>query len=257
MRNNPIRFKAVLTYDGTGFSGWQVQPDKKTIQSEIERVLSQILQQKIKVHSCGRTDSGVHASRHYISFVANTDLKPEKIMKGMNALLDEKIKVKEISVVDKDFHVRFDVARKIYRYLISNFNSPFLINRAWFIPEKLSITRMKKAASFIVGTHDFSCFQASGSSVKNTVRTIDYIKIKREYFCFDPEIRLIFIEVCGDGFLYKMVRNIAGTLVDAGRGKIEPEQVKKIIDSKDRKLASATAPAWGLYLKDVIYERER
>ncbi len=254
MKKESLKFRAVISYDGTGFSGWQVQPGKKTIQSEIERCLSQILQQKIKVQSCGRTDTGVHASRHYISFVARTDLSEQKLTRAMNALLDRSIRVKEILCVDEDFHVRFDAKRKIYRYLISDFNSPFLINRAWFIPERLSIIRMKKASEFIVGTHDFTCFQASGSSIKNPVRTIECITIKREYFCFDTEIRLIVIEVCGDGFLYKMVRNIVGTLVDVGKRKIEPERVKEIIDSKDRRLASATAPAYGLYLKDVIYD---
>ncbi|MGC8805886.1 MAG: tRNA pseudouridine(38-40) synthase TruA, partial [Candidatus Ratteibacteria bacterium] len=128
--------------------------------------------------------------------------------------------------------------------------------RAWYICQKLNITKMKKAAAHIVGTHDFACFQASGRKAKNTIRTIEYIKINRERFCLDPEVKIIVIEICGTGFLYKMARNIVGTLVDVGRGKKLPEQIKEIIESKDRKLASATAPGHGLYLKDVIYERE-
>ncbi|MCM8765142.1 MAG: tRNA pseudouridine(38-40) synthase TruA [Candidatus Omnitrophica bacterium] len=254
MKQKSLKFKAVVTYDGSDFSGWQVQPGKKTLQEEIEGTLSKIFQKQIRIQSSGRTDSGVHASRHIISFNLETDMDPQRIGKAMNALIDKYIRIKEVSIANKNFHPRFDAKKKIYRYLLANFNSPFLIDRAWHIPEKLSISRMKKAASFITGTQDFSCFQASGRKVKNTVRTIEYIKIKKEYFCFDPDIRIISIEICGTGFLYKMARNIVGTLVDVGRCRIEPEQIKKIIASKDRRLASPTAPAHGLYLIDVIYE---
>lgn len=249
-----LKFKAIVTYDGTDFSGWQVQPGKKTIQFEIEQVLSKILQQPVKIQSSGRTDSGVHASRHFISFYAKTRLNPQKIMRAMNALLDKRIRIKQVMYAEENFHPRFDAKKKIYRYLITDYDSPFLINRAWYINEKLSIAKMRQGSSFITGTHDFSCFQASGRAVKNPVRTIEYIKIKREYFCLDPDVKVFVIEICGTGFLYKMVRNIVGTLVDVGRNKIKPEDVKSIIESKDRRLASATAPAYGLYLKDVIYE---
>lgn len=249
-----LKFKAILSYDGCNFSGFQVQKGKETIQQEIEQVLSRILQQRVKIISSGRTDSGVHASGHVISFYAETALTPQKIEKAMNVLLDRNIRVKQVSYVKLDFHPCFSAKRKIYRYLLTSFNSPFLINRAWYIPEKLCIKRMRQSASLIVGTHDFSCFQASGRKVKNPIRTIEYIKIQKEYFCFDPDIKVIVIEVCGTGFLYRMVRNIVGTLVDVGRKKIVPEYVEQIIASKDRRTASATAPAYGLYLKDVIYE---
>lgn len=254
MKKESVRFKAVITYDGSCFSGWQNQPEKKTVQNEIEKVLSQILQQKIMVLSSGRTDASVHATKLFISFCAKTSLEPKQIQKAMNALLEKSIRVKDIAYADIDFHPRFDAKKKIYRYLITEFDSPFLINRAWCVWEKLNISRMRKAATCIVGTHDFRCFHASGRKVKDTVRTIEYIKIKREYFCFDPDIKIIAIDICGTGFLYKMARNIVGTLVDVGRGKIMPQQVKQIIDSKDRRKASATAPGYGLYLRDVIYE---
>ncbi|MCM8825658.1 MAG: tRNA pseudouridine(38-40) synthase TruA [Candidatus Omnitrophica bacterium] len=254
MKQKSLRFKAVITYDGSDFSGWQIQPGKKTIQEEIEKVLSRIFQKRIKIQSSGRTDSGVHATKHVISFALETDMRPEQIRKAMNALLDKHIRVKNVSIASESFHPRFDAKKKIYRYLLTGFNSPFLLDRAWYIPEKICISRMKEAASFIAGTQDFSCFQASGRKAKNTVRTIEYIKIKKEYFCFDPDVSIISIEICGTGFLYKMARNIVGTLVDAGRKRIEPEQIKRIIASKDRRLASPTAPAYGLYLKNVIYE---
>ncbi|MCM8817486.1 MAG: tRNA pseudouridine(38-40) synthase TruA [Candidatus Omnitrophica bacterium] len=232
-----------------------MQPGKKTIQQEIERVLSQIFQQKVKIVSSGRTDAGVHACRHVISFSAITDLSPLKIKKAMNGLLNSNnISVKEVCYADYNFHPRFDAKKKVYRYLLTQFNSPFLVKRAWYVAEKLDIPGMRRAASFIVGTHDFSCFQASGRKVKDPIRTIEYIKIQKEYFCFDPEIKVIVIEICATGFLYKMARNIVGTLVDVGRRKIAPEYIEQIISSKDRRLACATAPAYGLYLKDVLYE---
>jgi tRNA pseudouridine38-40 synthase len=250
---NVFKFKATVTYDGTGFHGWQRQVGGKTIQSEIEQVLLKIFQQQVKIQSSGRTDSGVHATRHVISFCLLRDMSPEKIKNAMNALLPAQIRIKEVLPVRENFHPRYDAKKKVYRYLITNFNSPFLINKAWNIPETLNLKEMKKAASYITGTHDFTSFQASGRPVKNPVRTIEYIKIRKEKFCIDPEIRVIVIEICGTGFLYKMVRNIVGTLVDVGRGKILPSQIKQIIDGRDRKLASATAPSCGLYLSDVIY----
>ncbi|HPP08568.1 MAG TPA: tRNA pseudouridine(38-40) synthase TruA [bacterium] len=250
-----VRFKAKVTYDGSGFYGWQVQPGKRTVQAEIERVLSQIFQQDVKIQGCGRTDTAVHAICYVFSFSVHTDMTPAEVMKATNSLLDKKIRIKEVSYAENSFHPRFEAQKKVYRYLITDFNSPFLINRAWYICQKLNIAKMKKAAEYIVGTHDFACFQASGRKAKNTVRTIEYIKIKRERCCIDPDVKMIAIEVCGTGFLYKMVRNIVGTLVDVGRNKKLPEQIKEIIESKDRKLASATAPGYGLYLKNVIYKR--
>ncbi|MCX7705039.1 MAG: tRNA pseudouridine(38-40) synthase TruA [bacterium] len=254
VKQKSLKFKAIISYDGSDFSGFQIQPGKKTVQQEIENTLTQILQKNVKIVSSGRTDSGVHATRHIIAFSVQTNLVPEQIKKAMNALLDRKIRVKEVSYANENFHPRFEAKKKIYRYLLTDFNSPFLINRAWYIPERLSIVKMKRAASFITGTHDFSCFQASGRKVKDAVRTIEYIRIRKEYFCFDPDVKVLVIEICGTGFLYKMARNIVGTLVDVGKNKIVPEYVKEIIASKDRRLASATAPAYALYLRDVIYE---
>jgi len=248
-----VRFKVKVTYDGSDFAGWQVQPDKKTVQLELEKVLSQIFQQDVKIQGCGRTDTGVHATGYVFSFSVRTRMSPVQVMKATNALIDKQIRIKEISYAETDFHPRFEAQKKVYRYLITDFNSPFLTNRAWYVCQKLDVTKMKKAASCIVGTHDFACFQASGRKAKNTVRTIEYIKIKREKFSLDPDIKLLVIEICGTGFLYKMARNIVGTLVDVGKNKRLPEHIKGIVESKDRRLASATAPGYGLYLKEVIY----
>ncbi len=248
-----FRFKVIATYDGTSFSGWQVQTEKKTVQSEIERILEKISGAPVRISASGRTDASVHGLRQVFSFCARTRMSPSQIMRAMNALLDPSIRIKQVSLADDDFHPRFCAEKKIYRYLICDFPSPFLKNRAWYIREKLNLSRMRKAASFIVGTHDFTSFQASGRKTKNPVRTIEYITIKKEHFCIDPDVRVIVINICGTGFLYKMVRNIVGTLVDVGRGRRQPAEIIDIIEARNRNRASVTAPGHGLYLGDVIY----
>lgn len=248
-----FRFKVIATYDGTYFSGWQVQKEKKTIQSEIEKVLKKIFGDPVKIIASGRTDASVHGLRQVFSFCIHTKMNPNQICLAMNTLLDRSIRIKQISYAGEDFHPRFSAEKKVYRYLLCDFPSPFLRNKAWYIAEKLNLSRMKKAASFIVGTHDFTSFQASGRKAKNPTRTIEYIKIKKERFCIDPDVKVIVIEICGTGFLYKMVRNIVGTLVDVGKNKKQPSEIKDIIEARNRNLASATAPGYGLYLGSVIY----
>ncbi|HPP67112.1 MAG TPA: tRNA pseudouridine(38-40) synthase TruA [bacterium] len=247
-------FKAIVTYDGLCFSGWQIQTGIKSVQLEIENVLKQIFGLAVGIKASGRTDASVHGLAQVFSFSVQTKMVPSQILPAMNALLDKSIRIKHISRVDQNFHPRFSAQKKIYRYLICNFPSPFLKDRAWYVTEKLNLYQMRKACSFIIGTHDFTSFQASGSQIKNTVRTIESIRIKKEYFCIDPDVDVIVIEICGNGFLYKMARNIVGTLVDVGKGKKMPVDVKDIIEARNRKAASATAPAYGLYLANVIYE---
>jgi len=248
-----IKFKAIVTYDGTCFFGWQSQAGNRTIQSEIEHTLENIFGATVKIKASGRTDASVHGLRQVFSFSVKTEMSPIQVLRAMNSLLDRKIRIKQVSYAEEDFHPRFCAEKKIYRYLICNFPSPFLINRAWYIGKELNLSRMRKAAISIVGTHDFTSFQASGRKAENPVRTIEYIKIKKEYFCIDPDIKIVLIEICGTGFLYKMVRNIVGTLVDVGIGKKQPSEIKSIIEAKNRSFASATAPGYALYLGNVIY----
>lgn len=260
MRN----IKLVIEYDGTNYSGWQIQNSYKskvisdklnTIQETIERVLRRILQEKIKVIASGRTDSGVHAFNQVVNFKTHSSAALCNIQKALNALLPKDIAVKEISQTKDNFHSRFSAEYKVYQYLILNgkTRSVFLDKFSWHIPYKLNIRLMQEESSRLLGRHDFRAFCASGSNVKNTVRSIKNISIKnishKPYILKDS--KLIGVEIKADGFLYNMVRNIVGTLVEIGR--TNSGSIKKILSSKDRRLAGPTAPARGLFLVRVKY----
>lgn len=245
------RFCLTLSYDGTNYSGWQIQKDKLSIQQEVEKALFTILQDKVTLSGSGRTDSGVHALAQTAHFETKKKINTQTLRKSLNALLPSDIRILEVKKVNPEFHARYSCKRKIYRYflhtdqVVDPFNRPYRLH----FPYSLDLNKVEEGKAYLLGTHDFSSFANrayEGSANKNPVRTIYRIDIiKKDY-------GLIF-EYEGDGFLYKMVRNITGTLLDIGQKKIPPKQILEILQAKDRKQASTTAPACGLFLVKTIY----
>jgi tRNA pseudouridine38-40 synthase len=240
--------KIVIEYDGTGYHGWQKQINAITVQDKIEEALTRLTKQKTVITGASRTDRGVHALGQVANFFTESAIPPEKYPYALNSILPEDITVKRSELVDADFHSRFSAKGKKYIYSIYNatFPSALLRNRAYHVYYPLDIKKMQAAARHIVGTHDFSAFMASGSDVVSTVRTITSIS-------FEKKGNNINMEIQGDGFLYNMVRIIAGTLVEVGWGAREPDSLPQIITDKDRRKAGKTAPAQGLYLAEVFY----
>lgn len=243
--------KLEIEYDGTNYCGWQVQirqRRKKSIQEILEKTLRKILQQKVKLISSGRTDSGVHAASQVVNFKTNSKIPLYNLQKALNTLLPDDIIVKGVKEVRPDFHARFCAKSKLYRYSILNRTYPSAILRqyAYFYPYRLDIDLMRKEAKYLVGKHNFQSFCASDKEEKNHVRTIKYIGIKKDG-------DLISIDIEANGFLYNMVRNIVGTLLEIGRGKLSKGSMQHILLLKDRKKAGPTAPSHGLCLMKVNY----
>jgi len=246
--------KLVLAYNGSRFYGWQKQKDKITVQETIEKALKVITGEDIKINGCGRTDRGVHAISYVANFKTSSYLTSRQIKNALNANLFPYIFIKSAEVVSPEFHSRYSAKKKTYRYLIkTGEKNPFLNGLVCYVKEPIDIIRMKKAAAYFTGRHNFSAFQASGSSIRDTERTIYKITIKEERFTIDPEVKVISIEITADGFLYKMARNIVGTLIYAGLGKLPPEDIPELIVSCNRKKVPPTAHPEGLYLKKVVY----
>ena len=254
--------KFIVAYDGSKYCGWQKQlvkrkhstkrKQKPSIQETIEDRLKKILKHKVIVIASGRTDSGVHALGQVFNFKTSSCISAQKLRLALNSNLPRNIRISGAAEMPLDFHARYCAKSKVYRYLILNqdYKSPFLRDYSYLYKMPLGIREMKKAARIFLGRHDFKGFCASGSSIKDTKRTIKELAIKKiNLFATD----LISIEVEADGFLYNMVRNIVGTLVEVGRGRFQPSRIKKIIKSKDRSLAGPCVPAKGLYLVKVIY----
>lgn len=244
MRN----IKLLLEYDGTSYSGWQRQKHGSSIQGKIEQILSQILNKSIKLISAGRTDAGVHAKEQVANFKINSTLPVEKIKIALNSLLPLDIRVKHASLVDLDFHARYCAKRKIYRYYIYTgyVVSPFMHRYVWHLPLMLDFDRMNEETKFLKGKHDFSCFKVKKSSVKDCVREIFRADLKKKG-------RLFQFEIEADGYLYKMVRKIVGTLVNVGRGKLAPGIILSLLEERNGLKPGPTAPAKGLFLWKVIY----
>jgi len=246
MRN----IKLEIEYDGSNYAGWQVQPKArgKTIQAVIETKLRKILQEKVKVIVSGRTDSGVHAQAQIANFLTSSKIPLSRLKIGLNGILPEDIKVVKLSEALPDFHSRFSAKSKIYRYTILNrdYSSPLLRHMVFFYPHPLDVKIMRKEALSLLGKYNFSAFQASLGKDKNPVKTIKGIDIKKK----DD---FIYIDIEADGFLYNMVRNIVGTLIEIGRGRLPKGSLKKILLSRDRRQAGQTASAKGLCLLKVKY----
>jgi tRNA pseudouridine38-40 synthase len=246
MRN----IKLTIEYDGKEFHGWQKQPNKPNIQGTIEQAIKQITGEEVELFASGRTDAGVHALGQVANFKTNSSVPMDKWCIALNSILKKSIRIKQAEEVEERFHSRLSCKRKTYRYVIrySECSSAIYRHLETHIPYPLNIENMQKAAFYLEGEHDFKSFKASGTSSKSSIRTIYQAKV----FSIDDE--RIGIELTGNGFLYNMVRIIAGTLVEVGMGKISPEQMKTIIMAKDRSLAGKTLPPEGLYLVKVEYQ---
>lgn len=253
MRN----IKLEIEYDGTNYCGWQVQNgrslsvvsrQKKSIQEVIEKALQQIFQEKIKIIGSSRTDAGVHARCQVANFLTNSAISLTKLHEALNALLPEDITVRKALLARMDFNSRFSAKSKTYRYTILNskHRSAFMRNHAYFLRYPLDLKLIKKEAHELLGKHNFSAFCASQGKFKNPNKIIKKIKVSRKD-------NLITLEIEADSFLYNMVRNIVGTLIEIGRGKFKKGSLKRILLSKDRRLAGARAPAKGLCLERVKY----
>lgn len=241
------RYMLIVAYDGTYYSGFQVQPAAPTIEGELNKHLSALFGQDIKVIGASRTDAGVHALCNAAVFDAETTMPAEKIAYALNQRLPEDIRIQKSGEVADDFHPRHTDTRKTYEYRIitGEFPNPLKRLYAYHTYHSLDIMRMQKAATYLVGEHDFKSFCSVKAVVESTVRTIYTVDVEQR----EEEIT---IRVCGNGFLYNMVRIIAGTLLEVGKGRWEPEKVKEMLESKDRCAAGPTAPAHSLTL--VKYE---
>ncbi|EOD01024.1 tRNA pseudouridine(38-40) synthase TruA [Caldisalinibacter kiritimatiensis] len=244
MRN----IKLTIEYDGTRFYGWQKQPNVITVQEEIEKAINKITGEEIKIIGAGRTDRGVHAKAQVANFNTASRIPADRIKFALNSQLPEDISIKESEEVGEDFHSRYSAVGKEYRYLVYNnkTRSPLLRNYAYYVPYKLDVENIKAASKYFIDTYDFKGFMSSGSSVKDTVRTIyDFSVLKKD--------STIEFRIKGNGFLYNMVRIIVGTLIEVGNNKIKVEDIPNIIKSKDRSNAGHTALPQGLYLYRVYY----
>lgn len=244
MRN----IKLIIEYDGKKFGGWQRQTTKLNIQGEIEQAIKAITGEDVELTASGRTDAGVHSLGQTANFKTNSNIEIDKIPYAINSKLKKSIVIKSAEEVSETFHSRYNCKGKKYRYIINNSIHGTAIYREqeYHIPQKLNIEKMKEAIKYFEGEHDFKAFRASGTSSKSSVRTIYNAEVKQEG-------ERIIIELTGNGFMYNMVRIIAGTVVEVGLGKIIPCKIPEIINSKDRKLAGRTLPAHGLYLVEVYY----
>ena len=276
------RFKITIEYDGTTFCGWQRQNDEDSIQEQIQKAIYNFSHQKVEVKGSGRTDAGVHALGQVAHFDLETEYSPYKILGAINYYLKEfacekakkwqeflhkqnpqsKAKVRcdfnsqPISIidcekVDNDFDARFSAKKRYYKYVILNQKHPTSIhqNRVWHVREELDVEKMKLAANFLIGKHDFTSFRDSECQAKSPIKTLDDVQIYRDK-C--DENKVIF-EFSAKSFLHHMIRNFVGTLKDVGVGNIKPEQVKEILEAKDRTKAGQTCPASGLYFVRVDY----
>jgi len=240
--------KIVIEYDGTCYHGWQIQPNGVTIQEKIEEVLERLTRTRPTVVGSGRTDAGVHAEAQVAHFRTLNPMRCEEMQRGLNALLPDDIVVRKVEEVPEDFHARYSARGKTYRYVILNrsYPSAFEHHRSWQLSCHLDMETMNKAASCLLGRHDFSCFQASDCCAKHPNREIRKLDVFK-----DGDWMAIMISA--DAFLKHMVRNIVGTLVEVGRGKMSVADVEEILKGRDRTLAGPTAPSKGLFLVSVEY----
>ncbi len=259
MRN----IKLSIQYDGTNYNGWQIQKRQVhgnivTIQGILQDAITKITGMCINLKGASRTDAGVHAIEQVASFRTSSSLSCEVIKRALNANLPYDIRVIKASDAEEDFHPRYDAKSKIYFYVISNSDviSPFFYKYIWNVNHELDFSKMVNSLKFFQGTHDFSSFRASGCGAKNTVRNIIDIKIQKlQNIDFIAPLygNFIIITIEANAFLRHMARNIVGTIVEVGKGRINGNDIEGIILSKDRKNAGPTAPAWGLFLEKIKY----
>lgn len=238
-----------ISYDGRNYHGWQVQAGHTTVQQTLQNAVQRVFGQRYPVTGCSRTDAGVHAKEYYCTVEGKLCVPIQKIPAALNSSLPEDIAVIEAMAVEPEFHPRYSCIEKEYVYDICTapVREPLSYGRSWQLCRSLDLSAINEAARYLCGTHDFKAFCASGSSVDDTCRTISYIGAQQAG-------EHVILTVRANGFLYHMVRIIAGTLAAVGTGKTAPEQLRDMIDSKDRRCAGITAPAYGLYLNRVFYQ---
>jgi tRNA pseudouridine38-40 synthase len=244
------RIKCTLSYDGTHFSGYQIQPGKRTVQGELERVLEQMHKGKaIRATASGRTDAGVHAYGQVIHFDTFLSLSADQWKKALNAQLPDDIVIKDVQEADPSFHARFSAKAKEYRYKvrIAQERDVFLRNYCYHYPYPLDMEAMRRALRLMEGTHDFTSFCSAKTDIDDRIRTIYQADMAVDQEML--EFRLI-----GNGFLYNMVRIIVGTILEVGQGKWSADSISTILEAKDRRYAGPTAPPQGLYLWKVYYD---
>ena len=243
------RFKITISYDGTNYAGWQVQPNDITVQEKIEAAVRQITTKKVKVHGSGRTDQGVHAKKQVAHFDLDKKITVHALHKGLNAVLPQDIRIMDLKVVPSTFHARYSVVKKEYRYFIWNSEvmPPFDSKYKMHIRSSLDIKAMQKAAGYLVGCHDFSSFTAnSRKELDDPVRRLFELKVVKRGSD-------VVITAIGEGFLYKMVRSLTGFLIKVGKGTAKPSDARKILKCALRTAKVPTAPAHGLFLWNVKY----
>lgn len=246
------RYKALISYDGHDFAGFQRQPHARSVQEEIEKTLTRINKgEPIVIHGAGRTDSGVHALGQVIHFDLPSARDEEKLRFALDTQTPEDIDVISVEEVTKDFHARYKPHSKTYEFLvdIGRPKNPMMRHYATHYPYPLEIPLMEQAIKALEGTHDFTGFTASGTSVENKVRTITKASLT-----FDEQRNFLVFTFSGNGFLYKQIRNMVGTLLKIGNKRMPVNQIERILEEKDRQLAGPTAAPNGLYLKEIIYE---
>ncbi|MDQ0156968.1 tRNA pseudouridine(38-40) synthase TruA [Robertmurraya andreesenii] len=246
------RIKCIIAYDGSQFSGYQIQPNKRTVQGELEKALMKLHKGEMtKVYASGRTDAGVHAKGQVIHFDSALSIPAERWAVALNSLLPDEIAIFEVEQVEPSFHARFDVEAKEYRYFVytGKLRDPFQRNFAYHYPYPLNLQAMQEASECLIGTHDFTSFCSAKTEVEDRIREIREIEI------VETDGRLMFRFV-GNGFLYNMVRIMVGTLLQVGSGDISPQEIPAILEKKDRTYAGKTAPPQGLYLWQVYYEKK-
>ena len=247
-----MKYFAKIRYLGTDFHGFQVQPEKRTVQGVLNEALALAIGSPCRVTGCSRTDAGVHANEFCITVEnSSATVPPDKLPVAVARYLPNDLSLFYAEECSEEFHPRYDVVSKEYLYRIKNEKvyNPFYFGRAWFLPREITdeqIARMRDAASRMVGKRNFSAFMSPGSDVTDTVRTVYYIKIEKNNTDID-------IRICADGFLYNMVRIMVGTLTEVAYGRFSPNDIDRIIESADRKNAGMTAPPDGLYLNKVSY----
>lgn len=244
MEKKTKRVRLTVAYDGTNYHGWQIQNNGITIESELNRCLTDLLQEPIEVIGASRTDSGVHALGNIAVFDTTSRMPAEKVSYALNQRLPEDIRIQKSEQVESDWHPRKCDSRKTYEYRIYRAEFPMPVKRLYslFTYHELDVDRMQEAASYLEGEHDFKSFCQTGAQVESTVRTLYSVEVEAQ------GAHDLVIRVCGNGFLYNMVRIIAGTLLDIGQGKREPMDIFTILEAKDRGAAGPTAPAHGLTL---------
>jgi tRNA pseudouridine38-40 synthase len=245
MRN----IKLVIEYDGTNYLGWQVQAQGPTVQGTLEEKLARLTGEKVPLVGSGRTDSGVHALGQVANFKTKSRMEAHTLRKALNSLLPSDITVVGVEEVGEDFNARWSAKSKIYEYRILNREIRAVFHRkvAWHIPQRLDLSKMKEASWILIGEHDFSSFRSVGTPTKTAIRKVLRAEWKRKKEGF------LLFEIEATGFLKQMVRAIVGTLVEVGKSKITVEEFRRILESKDRKNGGPTAPAHGLFMKEVKY----